>query len=1426
MTRLLHATRNPRTLTVMGRNVSIMLLVALIALIGSVAAFAYWTTSGTGTASGSVSTLNPPTNVAATATVGSGTVAVSWTASVSGSNAVAPQGYYITRTDTSTNATTAACGTSATSLTTTIPCSDTSVPDGSYTYKVVAVYHTWTATSLASTSVSVQNDAVAPTSTIIFPSGGGSYNASGWNAGCLLGAICGAATDNPGGTGVKNVTVTIRQGTGNYWNGFSFGSATPVSITASGTASWSLAFPAANFTDGTYTATATAADNAGNVQSAVTSATFTIDNAAPTVTLAAPSNGAITTNNLPTLSGAAGTASGDQSAITVKIYSGSTTTGTLVRTLTTTAVSGAWSVTPTTALGDGQYTAQASQRDAAGNTGTSTANTFTVDTTAPSGVTTFPANNGSYNTGGWNAGCTTIGFCGSATDATSGIASITLTIKQSSTGNAWDGTIFKPGNRAVTATVSGTSWTYAFSAASFPTDGTYTATGTITDNAGNTFSLPTTSFTIDRIAPTVTLTAPANGSSTNNNKPTFSGAAGTATGDQSAITVKIYTGTGTGGTLLQTLTATASAGSWSVAPTTALAEGTYTTQASQSDTAANTATSGANTFTVDTTAPLVTLTAPANGSYVATTTPTLSGAAGNATGDSTTVTVKIYNGTGTGGSIAQTLTATRSGAAWTTTAVTLGLGTYTAQASQADTAGNTANSSANAFTVDTVDTVAPSVTLTAPANGSFTNISSPNFSGTAGTATGDVATITVKIFAGATATGTPVQTLATTASGSAWSVTPTTPLTPDGSYTAQVLQSDNAGNTGSATSTFTVDTTGPAVTLTAPSAGSTVASATPTFSGAAGTTSGDQSTVTVKIYSGATATGTPVQTLATTAIGASWSTPATSSLSDGTYTTQATQADAAGNTGTSNARTFTINSAAPTITSKPATPSASASPTFGFTHTVYTTFQCSLDGAAFSSCTSPKSYTSLANGSHTFQVKALDSTNAATAIASVTWTIDGTAPTLTATPGNPSANQSPTFSFTSSYTSFECKLDSGSFAACTSPTALSGLSDGSHTFTVHAKDADGSATTDQAYTWTINRAAPTITGKPAATSANTNPTFTFTDTGYTSFECKLDATSFASCTTPKGYSGLAAGSHTFTVHAKSTDGSTTTDQTYTWTINTTGPTITAATTGGTITPGGTYATTTATASFTHPAYNIFQCMIDGGTLTTCTSPKIFTGLADGARTITAYATDSDGVNTALNTFAWTVKTAAPALTGQPANPTNTTTNTFSFNENPYTSFKCKVDNGTLTPCTSPYTTGTLSGTGQTGTTHTFSVQAFDALGNGTTTQTVSWTVDTTASTLGAVNVAKSGNKDQVSGTSNENGGTVTVKIYAGTATTGTPVRTYTTNTFGGSSPSYTWSITTVAGDLTSNSQYTAVATQVDAAGNTSTNAPTKTFTAT
>ena len=81
---------------------------------------------------------------------------------------------------------------------------------------------------------------------------------------------------------------------------------------------------------------------------------------------------------------------------------------------------------------------------------------------------------------------------------------------------------------------------------------------------------------------------------------------------------------------------------------------------------------------------------------------------------------------------------------------------------------------------------------------------------------------------------------------------------------------------------------------------------------------------------------------------------------------------------------------------------------------------------------------------------------------------------------------------------FECKVDSGSFASCSSPRALSGLSAGSHTFSVRAPDSHGNVDSSPATrTWTV-AAAPTVTAvSPSSGPMAGGTTVTVTGTDFT-----------------------------------------------------------------------------------------------------------------------------------------------------------------------------------------------------------------------------------------------------------------------------------------------------------------------------------------
>jgi subtilisin-like proprotein convertase family protein len=311
-----------------------------------------------------------------------------------------------------------------------------------------------------------------------------------------------------------------------------------------------------------------------------------------------------------------------------------------------------------------------------------------------------------------------------------------------------------------------------------------------------------------------------------------------------------------------------------------------------------------HTWFVDTVGPAVDIDQPLDGGpAIVDPTPTLSGSAGTAAGDVSDVSVAIHPGPDTSTPAVQQPDATVLGGGWSATAAHLTDGVYTVAVEQADLAGHTTRATAT-FTLQ-ADTVVPVVSIASPAEGSGTTDATPQITGTAGVDPGDENTVTVEIFSGPSATGSPLHTLSGVPrdGAGAWSTEAPQPLAV-GTYSVRASQRDSAGNVGESVVRFTVaDGDPPAVTIATPADGSSTADATPLISGSAGTAAGDNPSVTVRLRN---AGGDSVQELAAPVSGGSWSTTA-APLAEGTYTVRAEQTDAVGNLGLSAPSTFTVD---------------------------------------------------------------------------------------------------------------------------------------------------------------------------------------------------------------------------------------------------------------------------------------------------------------------------------------------------------------------------------------------------------------------------------------------------------------------------------------------------------------------------------------
>ncbi|MFH5186194.1 Ig-like domain-containing protein [Paenibacillus sp. TAB 01] len=272
-------------------------------------------------------------------------------------------------------------------------------------------------------------------------------------------------------------------------------------LTADADGGWTYT-PAAPLSDGPHSASAMAADAAGNASPASLTVSWKVDTQAPpSPVILSPAEGTATSGNNPIISGTAETSA----EVTVIID------GTEAGTVMAAGSGGGWSFTPADPLADGAHTIRAAAKDAAGNTSVESDTIhITVDTQAP-GVpeVTFPASGTILNTGR--------PAIQGRSEAGASIR-ITLDGTEADTALSDDGGIWKYTPEAA--------WS----------EGPHTFKAQAVDAAGNAGPLSEgTSFTVDTIAPPVpAVHQPAEGAVINRPKPAITGSA------EASVTVNVY----------------------------------------------------------------------------------------------------------------------------------------------------------------------------------------------------------------------------------------------------------------------------------------------------------------------------------------------------------------------------------------------------------------------------------------------------------------------------------------------------------------------------------------------------------------------------------------------------------------------------------------------------------------------------------------------------------------------------------------------------------------------------------------------------------------------------------------------------------------------------------------------------------------------
>jgi hypothetical protein len=976
---------------------------------------------------------------------------------------------------------------------------------------------------------------------------------------------------------------------------------------------------------------------------------------------------------------------------------------------------------------DGSYTVQAQLTDPLGNVGqVGTSATYRYDGTEPLAPgLTVPASPGNDLT-------PTVTF----TTETGGTA--TCTVYPGTTAPA-SPTLFPCSSGSYTPTL--------------VSDGTYTVSVFLTDQAGNVGPPSSWTYQLDTNGPTAAvISSPAS--------PNFDRTPTWLLADDGASTLTCsLTGPAPATTVVNSPTTCSGSftGNLGGKP-----QGSYTFTVVASDTAGNTATSTA-TYVLDTVAPSSpTVTGPAS-SLGNAATPTWT----FPTQPQTTAQCRLVQGA------SQSAWSDCSSGSYAVSSPADG--TYTVDVLVSDLAGNDAAiASSSPYTSDRTAPVAPTVAgPTGPGKNTSPSWSWTSEPGATSSCRLDRAAVIGSVVPCSSGTFSPT-------------------LTGDTSYVVSVFVTDAAGNVGPTTTlaAYVLDTGIPATpVVTGPTGTGSLAIVTWSWAPEAGSTS-----TCVLVRNGVAGAGAPCTS------GTALTLP-----SDGTYLLRVSQRDAAGNSSPSgSSSSYVLDRAAPStpVVSTPTSPSNVLTPSFAFTSEAGSTTQCRLlrGGSTvrdWATCATPVTYdlTGLPDGSYTVEVIATDAAlNPSTTGTSLPYLLDTTPPDpiTVAVPPTPSRDTTPTYTWPSETGATSmCRLVQNGVnltaAPCTSPYTPT-LTDGSWVLRVRQTDSAGNVGVANVSTgYVVDTTAPSapVVTAPASPGRATSPSWSATYEGGATTECKLTSgtaggpvvTDWAPCVLPivTDLSSRADGTYVLSVRASDAVGLTSPAGSASYLLDTTLPAAPVFT-AQTASPGRTKA---VSFSFTAETGATVLCKLtSGATLispeTTCTSPLPvdLTTLPDGPYTVSAHAVDAAGNSGPTQTATYVLDTtnpAPPALVTGPAAIGSDRTPTWAFTAEAGATVTCKVTGAassfavSASPCTSPFS---ASLTSQPDDTYTFTATARDAAGNVSGPLTLTYVLDATAPSTATIVGPSSPGKNttpawQVSST---DGGTIQCQLIRGAAT--------------------------------------------------------------
>lgn len=313
---------------------------------------------------------------------------------------------------------------------------------------------------------------------------------------------------------------------------------------------------------------------------------------------------------------------------------------------------------------------------------------------------------------------------------------------------------------------------------------------------------------------------------------------------------------------------------------------------------------------------------------------------------------------------------------------------------------------------------------------------------------------------------------------------------------------------------------------------------------------------------------------------------------------------------------------------------------------------------------------------------------------------------------------------------FSCRLDSNPPGNCLSPVSYSGLTEGSHTFSVTQSVGGGPESASASRAWTVDTVAPlapTVSAAPASPTRLKTASFTLSGEFNATLSCSLDGSPASACSSTYPVTGLGDGPHSLTVFQTDRAGNRSAEALREWTVDTVPPEPPKVDGG----PASLTNARSAIVSFSGEIGATASCRLDldglPGVWSSCVSPVVFSGLTDGDYRLLIAVRDKAGNDSAPTETLWTVDTVAPAAPRIDSRPDSSFPDPveITFSGEADNALECRLEGpdtgGVWEPCSSPFR-GSQTKDGS----YRFLIRQSDPAGNTSATDSLSWVLDRTA----------------------------------------------------------------------------------------------------